>query len=72
QTFGITIGLTVMQNELEQCLPPFIRRLMQQEVAALTAVIWHVLTGIMGTGLVSCLITKDIPMSDELDKVFVL
>ncbi|KAF8576167.1 hypothetical protein K439DRAFT_1664732 [Ramaria rubella] len=47
-------------------------QLMQQEFAVSIVVIWCVLTGITRTGLVSCLITKDIPMSDELDKVFVL
>ncbi|KAF8576155.1 MFS general substrate transporter [Ramaria rubella] len=48
------------------------RRLVQQEFAASIAVIWRVLAGIAGAGLVSCLIMKEIPMSDELDEAFAL
>lgn len=97
QSWGITIGGTILQNSLQRTLPaeflatlpqgvqltysviPTIPRLaepLQTQVRAAfaesTKLMWQVMLGLSGAGLLTCLLMREIPMKTQLDDTWAL
>ncbi|KAF8523951.1 iron permease [Hysterangium stoloniferum] len=53
-------------------LPPDQRKLVTEGFARSIGMIWKVLAGVAGGGLLSCFLMQEIPMSDEIDENFTL
>jgi hypothetical protein len=89
--WGVTIGNTVLQNELAKRLPaslsqsgenmimfalipelpmlsPELRFEVQAAFASSLAVLWQVLIGISGAGLLASLFMKGLPLHNTLDE----
>ncbi|EJD48197.1 hypothetical protein AURDEDRAFT_162668 [Auricularia subglabra TFB-10046 SS5] len=72
QAWGITIGSTVLQNELSSRLPSaFLERAQVQEVfAGSLGVLWQVMIGLAGLGFLSLLMMKELGMGTNVDGRF--
>jgi len=53
-------------------LPADQRKIVTDGFAKSLAMVWKVLAGVAGGGLISCFIMKEIPLSDELDETYAL
>ncbi|OCH93791.1 hypothetical protein OBBRIDRAFT_724168 [Obba rivulosa] len=71
QAWGITIGATVLQNELRSCLPnEFLSQLhgVRAAFACSLDVLWEVMVGMAGLGLLSSLMMKEMPLQNVVDE----